>query len=119
MGTSNFPSILHVSAIHPPLTYIFISCVLTGNAELPAAQHVLYYIVSVGSDRRYPNTRNDIVPATFVGTNTSVVFEHLDLTVNGLYFVTVQATSNSSSRATVTSNGMTVGVGNTVERKST
>ncbi|KAK3104702.1 hypothetical protein FSP39_008103 [Pinctada imbricata] len=74
------------------------------------SQRVAYYMVAVGTDRRYNKTRDDVVPYTNVGTNTSVTFYDLDLTPNtAIYYFTVIAFSKSFSKATVTSNGFYVG----------
>jgi hypothetical protein len=71
---------------------------------------VVFYEVSVGTDRRFPKTRDDIVPLTNVGLNKSVIFYDLDLTaLTGIYYFTVNAYSASYSVATVTSNGFRVG----------
>lgn len=73
-------------------------------------QQVTYYEVAVGTDRRFPKTRDNIVPFTSVGRNTSITFYNLDLVPgSGLYYFTVKAYSASYSIATVTSNGFRVG----------
>ena len=67
-------------------------------------------MVAVGTDRRFNKTRDDVVPYTNVGTNTTVTFYDLDLTPStAIYYFTVIAFSKSFSRATVTSNGFYVG----------
>lgn len=86
--------------------------------EPEEGQVVDFYIVSVGTDRRYANTRNDVVPDTYVGRNTSVMFENLELVAaTSVYYMTVKAYSTSSSTATVTSNGMTPGADSRITRK--
>ena len=66
-------------------------------------------MVAVGSDRRFPKTRENIIPYTNVGTNTSVTFTDLDFEPgNAVYYFTVQAFSTSLATATVTSNGFSV-----------
>ncbi|XP_071123199.1 uncharacterized protein [Mytilus edulis] len=73
-------------------------------------QQVTYYEVAVGTDRRFPKTRDNIVPFTSVGRNTSITFYNLDLVPgSGLYYFTIKAYSASYSIATVTSNGFRVG----------
>ena len=69
----------------------------------------------MGTDRRYPKTRDNVVPFTYVGQNTSVTFRNLELTgVTSTYYVTVRAYSASLSTAEVTSTGISVGVDSTV-----
>ena len=64
----------------------------------------------MGTDRRYDNTRDNVVPWTDVGLNTSVTFYDLTLTpLEAIYYFTVRAYSTSYSRAEVTSNGFFVG----------
>ncbi|CAG2187681.1 unnamed protein product [Mytilus edulis] len=73
-------------------------------------QQVTYFEVAVGTDRRFPKTRDNIVPYTNVYKNKSVTFYNLDLVPgSGLYYFTVKAYSASYSIATVTSNGFRVG----------
>ena len=76
-----------------------------------AEQAVDYYEVAVGTDRRYPKTRDNTVPFTNVGQNTSVTFNNLDLqALTATYFVTVKGHSASFSAAEVTSSGIHAGV---------
>ena len=93
---------------------------LTGNPGLQidkdqlqqqdGSQQVAYYLVALGSDRRFNHTRDNIVPYTNVGTNTSVTFYDLDLTPGiAVYYFSVYAVSKSFSRTLVTSNGFFVG----------
>ncbi|XP_076085326.1 uncharacterized protein LOC143056125 [Mytilus galloprovincialis] len=73
-------------------------------------QEVVFYEVAVGTDRRFPKTRDDVVPFTNVGLNKTVIFYDLELTpLTGNYYFTVKAYSASYSIATVTSNGFKVG----------
>ncbi|CAG2210833.1 unnamed protein product [Mytilus edulis] len=94
--------------------------VLSGNpglqidqAQLDAQdpnQEVVFYEVAVGTDRRFPKTRDDVVPYTNVGLNKTTIFYDLELTpITGIYYFTVKAYSASYSVATVTSNGFRVG----------
>lgn len=65
--------------------------------------------MALGTDRRYPHTRNNIVPFTNVGTNKSVTFTDLDLEPgHAVYYFTVQAFSVSYTTALATSNGFYV-----------
>ena len=73
-------------------------------------QEVVFYEVAVGTDRRFPKTRDDVVPFTNVGLNKTIIFYDLELTaITGIYYFTVKAYSASYSVATVTSNGFRVG----------
>lgn len=86
--------------------------------EQPDNQQVAFYEVAVGTDRRFPKTRDNIVPFTNVGKNKSVTFYDLDLVpASGLYYFTVKAFSASYSVATVVSNGFHVGFDGGVTRK--
>ena len=75
------------------------------------SQKVAYYEVALGTDRRFPKTRDNVVPFTNVGNaTTSVTFPFLDLIPNvAVYYFTVKAYSLSYSYAQVTSNGFFVG----------
>ncbi|XP_070574642.1 uncharacterized protein [Ptychodera flava] len=78
-------------------------------------QIIDYYEVAAGTDRRYPNTRDDVHPFVNVGLNTSHTFYDLNLVPRKLtYFVTVRAYSKSTATAQITSNGIQVGYGGTV-----
>ncbi|VDI27589.1 Hypothetical predicted protein, partial [Mytilus galloprovincialis] len=73
-------------------------------------QDVVYYEVALGTDRRFPKTRDNIVSWTNVAKNTSVTFYDLELVPSrGMYYFTVKAYSASYSVAMVTSNGFRVG----------
>lgn len=66
--------------------------------------------MALGTDRRFNKTRDNVVPYTNVGTNTSVIFYNLDLTPgNAVYYFSVYAVSKSFSKTLVTSNGFFVG----------
>ncbi|KAK6192291.1 hypothetical protein SNE40_003784 [Patella caerulea] len=73
-------------------------------------QDIEYYEVAVGKDRRFPKTRDSLIPFTNVGLNTSVTFYDLDLVpITATYYFTVRAYSKSMSMAEVTSNGFKIG----------
>ncbi|ESO82597.1 hypothetical protein LOTGIDRAFT_236952 [Lottia gigantea] len=73
-------------------------------------QEILYYEVALGKDRRFPKTRDNVVPFTNVGLNTSVTFFDLKLLpLTATYYFTVRATSKSLAVAEVTSNGFQAG----------
>ena len=78
------------------------------------SQTVDFYEVAVGTDRRYPKTRENVVSFTNVGHNTTVVFEKLDLQPLTTLYVTVRAFSSSFATAEVTSNGLTAGANSLV-----
>ncbi|XP_063408918.1 uncharacterized protein LOC134692399 [Mytilus trossulus] len=82
----------------------------SNTADQTIAQEIMYYEVAVGTDRRFPITRDNIVPFTNVGGNKSVTFYDLNLASGkAMYYFTVKAYSISYSIATVTSNGFHVG----------
>ncbi|KAL5015119.1 hypothetical protein ScPMuIL_009389 [Solemya velum] len=89
--------------------------VITGNDGLQTDttegnQEVAYYEVALGTDRRFTKTRDNIVPYTNMGLNTTVTFYNLELVPGtATYYFTVRAYSTSSSVAEVTSNGFYVG----------
>ncbi|XP_064646638.1 uncharacterized protein LOC135499666 isoform X2 [Lineus longissimus] len=91
--------------------------VVSGNAgvneENNAAeknQLVRYYEASLGTDRRFPHTKNNIVPYTKLnGSSLYTIFKYLKLQLHGLYYVTIRAHSASSAMAEVTSNGFKAG----------
>ncbi|XP_072033446.1 LOW QUALITY PROTEIN: uncharacterized protein [Amphiura filiformis] len=88
----------------------------TGNDEIVHNSQVVdFYEAAVGTDRRYPKTRDNVVAFTNVGLNTSVTFQYLDLQpLTSVYYVTVRAYSASFSTAEVTSNGITPGFASVV-----
>ena len=65
----------------------------------------------MGTDRRFDETRTNVMPFINVGLNTSVTFYDLvDVTLRtALYYFTVRATSKSFSTAEVSSNGFYLG----------
>lgn len=72
-------------------------------------QKILYYEVALGTDRRFANTQDNVVPFTNVGLNESVTFYNLDLLADiATYYFTVRAYSTSYSIIEVTSNGFRV-----------
>ncbi|XP_062596534.1 uncharacterized protein LOC134257978, partial [Saccostrea cucullata] len=74
------------------------------------SQQVAYYLVALGTDRRFNKTRDNVVPYLNVGTNTSVTFYDLDLSLgDAVYYFSVYAVSKSFSKTLVTSNGFYVG----------
>ena len=94
-----------------------------GNVEMTkdhsTEQAVDFYQVAVGTDRRYPKTRDNVVPFTYVGQNTTVTFSNIELkALTSTYYVTVRGYSASFSTAEVTSNGINVGVDSTVLGRS-
>ncbi|XP_072048752.1 uncharacterized protein [Amphiura filiformis] len=92
----------------------------TGNEEMEkdatGVQDVDFYEVAIGTDRRYPKTRYNVVPFTNVGKNKTVTFDNLDLQpLTSVYYFTVRAHSASFATAETTSNGMTAGINSTME----
>ena len=90
-----------------------------GNDEVyrsaATEQTVDYYEVAVGTDRSSPKTRDNVVPFTNVGKNTTMVFDNLDLQpLTAVYYVTVRAHSVSFASSEVSSNGITAGVSSRV-----
>ncbi|XP_046562952.1 uncharacterized protein LOC124271845 [Haliotis rubra] len=80
------------------------------DEEKSSNQEVAFYEVALGTDRRFPKTRDNIVPFVNVGLNKTVTFYDLDLTpVTAIYYFTVRAHSRSGSKTDVTSNGFSVG----------
>lgn len=72
----------------------------------------------MGTDRRFSETRDNIVPFTNVGKKKMISFYDLDLVPgSGLYYFTVKAYSASHSVAMVISNGFHVGFDGGVTRK--
>ena len=72
-------------------------------------QEVAYYQVALGTDRRFPKTRDNIIPFTYVGKNTSTTFLDLDLVPGfATYYFTVRAYSSAYTYASATSNGFYV-----------
>ncbi|XP_046574117.1 uncharacterized protein LOC124282192 [Haliotis rubra] len=78
--------------------------------EKSSSQEVAFYEVALGTDRRFPKTRGNVMPFVNVGLNKTVTFYDLDLTpVTAIYYFTVRAHSLSGSKTAVTSNGFSVG----------
>ncbi|WAR05119.1 hypothetical protein MAR_020488, partial [Mya arenaria] len=85
----------------------------TGNegleTEMDKSMDIAYYEVALGTDRRFPQTRDDVVPFTNVGQNTSTTFRNLDLEAgNAIYYFTVKAYSKTYATALALSNGFYV-----------
>lgn len=79
------------------------------DLEVDPNQEVSYYEVALGTDRRFPKTRDNIVPFTNVGKNSSVTFKDLDLEPGyAHYYFTVKAFSSAYTFVTTTSNGFYV-----------
>ena len=93
----------------------FVPIFLPGNdgvevePDIVDMQEVSYYEVALGTDRRFPNTRDNVVPFTNVGKNKTVTFTHLNL-VRGTakYYFSVKAYSATYSTALAVSNGFYV-----------
>ena len=82
------------------------------DSEIGRHQIIDHYEVAVGTDRRYPSTRNNIRPFIDVGLNKSHTFTDLNLIPKtATYYFTVRAFSVSTAMAEVTSNGIQVGHG--------
>jgi hypothetical protein len=82
---------------------------LQPERERDPNQEIAYYMVALGTDRRFPNTWDNIVPFTNVGLNTSVTFKDLDLEPGyAVYYFTVRAYSASYAWTSTTSNGFYV-----------
>ena len=83
-------------------------------------QEIEFYEVAMGNDRRFPETRTNVMPFINVGQNTTWTFYDLELTPGtGRYYFTVRATSKSFSTTTVSSNGFFVGFDGSVTCKLT
>ncbi|XP_070562157.1 uncharacterized protein [Ptychodera flava] len=75
-------------------------------------QVIDHYEIAAGTDKRYPNTRDDIHRFVDVGLNTSHTFTDLQLIPETwTYYVTVRAYAVSTAMVEVTSNGIRVGFG--------
>ena len=84
----------------------------TASADIGPNQMISHYEVAIGTDRRFPSTRNDIKPFTNVGLNKTWSFYHLELKAKtSYYYWTVRAYSLATTMAEVTSNGIRVGYG--------
>ncbi|CAH1239174.1 HEG1 [Branchiostoma lanceolatum] len=86
-----------------------------GQHDEDKEQAIEYYEVALGTDRRFPRTRNNVHPYVNVGLNRTYTFEYLQLIPKvATYYITVRAHSVSTSVAEVTSNGIQVGYGGQV-----
>lgn len=74
-------------------------------------QEIEYFEVALGSNKKYANTRSDIVPFTTIGLEKSYEFVNLSLiSETQTYFTTVRAHAVSGAVAEATSNGIVVGL---------
>ena len=81
-----------------------------GENSKDPTQQIVYYEVSIGNDRRFPNTRTNIHYFENVGLNTNYTFTGLNLTAKIVqYFITVRAMSRAGSTQESYSNGIRVG----------
>ncbi|CAH1268739.1 NCAN [Branchiostoma lanceolatum] len=88
---------------------------LKGQLDEDKEQTIEYYEVAVGTDRRFPRTRNNVHPYVNVGLNRTYTFKNLQLIPrSATYYTTVRAHSVLTSVAEVTSNGLQVGYGGQV-----
>ncbi|XP_035697583.1 uncharacterized protein LOC118430698 [Branchiostoma floridae] len=86
-----------------------------GKLEEDKEQTIEYYEVALGTDRRFPRTRNNVHPYVNVGLNQTHTFNNLQLIPrSATYYTTVRAHSVSTSVAEMTSNGIQVGYGGQV-----
>ncbi|KAI8516764.1 hypothetical protein Bbelb_053450 [Branchiostoma belcheri] len=86
-----------------------------GQRDEDKEQTVEYYEVALGTDRRFPRTRNNVRPFINVGLNRTHTFNNLQLIPrSATYYITVRAHSLLTSVAEVTSNGIQVGYGGQV-----
>ncbi|XP_066289761.1 uncharacterized protein [Branchiostoma lanceolatum] len=89
--------------------------ILQGQLDEDKEQTIEYYEVAVGTDRRFPRTRNNVHPYVNVGLNRTYTFNNLQLIPrSATYYTTVRAHSVLTSVAEVTSNGLQVGYGGQV-----
>ncbi|XP_052806219.1 uncharacterized protein LOC128235437 [Mya arenaria] len=85
----------------------------TGNqgleTEAEEAPDIEYYEVALGTDRRFPKTRDNVVPFTNVGQKTTVTFLNLNLDSGDVvYYFTVKAYSKTYATSFAMSNGFYV-----------
>ena len=87
------------------------------NSKTLSNQEVAYYELALGTDRRFPKTRDNIVPFVNVGLNKTHTFFDLDdlIPYKAVYYFTVRAHSTSGARTQITSNGFSVGYDGGVE----
>ena len=82
----------------------------SGFGDGTAEQEIISYEIALGTDRRYPSTKTNIVPFTNVGLSTVYTLSGLQLVpMDQLYYVTVRARAVSGATIDVTSNGIRVG----------
>ena len=82
----------------------------SGFGDGTAEQEITSYEIALGTDRRYPNTKTNIVPFTNVGLSTAYTLGRLQLVpMDQVYYVTVRAHAVSGATIDVTSNGIRVG----------
>ncbi len=92
--------------------------VIEEDADKSSNQEIVFYEVAVGTDRRFPKTRDNVIPFTDVGLNKTVTFYDLNMThYDAMYYFTVKAHSKSGSTSVVTSNGFSVGFNGGVSGK--
>ena len=124
MGTQHFHGEIRISTFllrkmpYPELGFLLAAYTVTliiGNdgveigTDVADTQEVSYYEVALGTDRRFPNTRDNVVPFTNVGKNKTVTFYNLDLLQGtAMYYFSVRAYSATYSTALATSNGFYV-----------
>ncbi|XP_066275501.1 uncharacterized protein [Branchiostoma lanceolatum] len=88
---------------------------LQGQLDEDEEQTVEYYEVALGTDRRFPRTRDNVHHFVNVGLNQTHTFQYLQLSPRvATYYITVRAHSVLTSVAEVTSNGIQVGYGGQV-----
>ncbi|XP_033105583.1 uncharacterized protein LOC117107873 isoform X2 [Anneissia japonica] len=87
--------------------------VIIQNGYISSSKQLIeYYTIAIGTDRRYPKTRDNIVPFTNVKLNTVWTFTELELVPEAaIYYATVRAYGGKLAFAEVTSNGIRVGNG--------
>ncbi|XP_052806221.1 uncharacterized protein LOC128235438 [Mya arenaria] len=101
------------SALEGQLETVICFCFILGNQGFETnseeAPEIEYYEVALGTDRRFPKTRDNVVPFTNVGRKTSVTFLNLDLDSGDVvYYFTVRAYSKTFATAFAMSNGFYV-----------
>ncbi|XP_035700080.1 uncharacterized protein LOC118432563 [Branchiostoma floridae] len=86
-----------------------------GEPGTDKKQTIGYYEVAIGTDRRFPGTRDNVHPFVNVGLKQTHMFNNLQLIPQvATYYITVRAHSVSTAVAEVTSNGIQVGYGGQV-----
>ena len=94
-----------------PTTYLSANWVGFGRrSNKDPTQKIVKYEVSIGNDRRYSKTRQNVHAFVDVGLNSSYTFTNLNLTAKFVtYYITVRATSEAGSSVIQTSDGVRVG----------